>query len=523
MRRTIILLLNGILLLLAALACVRQPSGPVIVVTATPDNPLGVHTRAPGEEDLPVSLASPTPFNPSATLILPTMDPPRVSTPVALPESYTVQAGDTLSGIAAAFGTTVATLLRLNNLEESAILHVGQVITLPSASGTFSPQFKMIPDSELVRGPATGSFDIEGYIARAGGYLSTYAELVGEVELSGSEIVRRVVDEFSVNPRLLLALLEYRAGWLLSAEPTEATLIYPMGYAQLGYEGLYKQLGWAANRLNLGYYGWRVRGMLGFEFEDGTRISYAPGLNAGTVGVQYFLSLTRSYDSWAQDVSPQGFYSTYVALFGDPFAYAVEPLLPPTLTQPPMQLPWAAGETWFYTGGPHGGYGSGSAWASIDFAPPSNAESSGCYTSPDWARAVAPGMVVRSGGGFVVLDLDMDGNETTGWTVIYLHLATEGRAPLGAVLQAGDPVGHPSCEGGVSNATHLHIGRRYNGEWIEADCFQCAPEVPLTPFVLGGWTVRGIENQEYQGYMVNGNDYRQADQGRDNPLNQVSW
>jgi hypothetical protein len=48
-------------------------------------------------------------------------------------------------------------------------------------------------------------------------------------------------------------------------------------------------------------------------------------------------------------------------------------------------------------------------------------------------------------------------------------LATEGKAALGAQVKAGDPLGHPSCEGGSSTGTHVHIARKYNGEWIPAE------------------------------------------------------
>lgn len=508
-------------LLLAALACVRQPSGPVIIVTATPEVPLGVQTRPASEPG--VGFASPTPPPLPESLIVPTMDPPRINTPVPLPDSYTVQAGDTLSGIADRFGTTVDQLITLNAIENPALLSVGQELTLPDSPGIYGPAFKIIPDSELVRGPATGSFDIEGYVASLPGYLAAYTETIDDAVLRGADVVRRVAEEYSVNPRLLLALLEYRSGWLFNPEPGEESLLYPMGYRQLGYEGLYKQLAWTANRLNEAYYGWRVREQTWFAFEDGTRVIYASGVNAGTVGVQYMLSRGQTYDVWLDEVGPTGFYGTYVTLFGDPFAYAVEPLLPPDLTQPPMQFPWQQGETWYYTGGPHGGFGSGSAWAAVDFAPPGDEDTAGCFVAPQWVTAVADGVIARSGGGFVILDLDFDGDETTGWVVVYLHVASEGRVPAGTTVRAGDPLGHPSCEGGVSNATHLHIARRYNGEWIPADCYHCAPGVPDVPFVLSGWTIQGLEGQEYQGFMVKGNDYRQAEQGRDNPLNEVSW
>ena len=79
-----------------------------------------------------------------------------------------------------------------------------------------------------------------------------------------------------------------------------------------------------------------------------------------------------------------------------------------------------------------------------------------------------------------MLDLDPDGFEETGWVVIYQHISTIDRIPVGTRVDAGTHIGHPSCEGGTANGTHTHIARKYNGEWVAAGG-------PL-PFVLSGWT-----------------------------------
>jgi hypothetical protein len=65
--------------------------------------------------------------------------------------------------------------------------------------------------------------------------------------------------------------------------------------------------------------------------------------------------------------------------------------------------------------------------------------------------------------------------------VLYLHIATKDRIPVGTWVNAGDHIGHPSCEGGIAWGTHVHIARKYNGEWVSAGD-------PL-PFVLSGWKV----------------------------------
>ncbi len=75
-----------------------------------------------------------------------------------------------------------------------------------------------------------------------------------------------------------------------------------------------------------------------------------------------------------------------------------------------------------------------------------------------------------------------------------MHIATSGRVESGRVLKTGDIIGHPSCEGGFSNATHLHFARRYNGVWIPADD-------PGAPLDLDGWIVKS-SSREYDGWMV---------------------
>jgi LysM repeat protein len=49
--------------------------------------------------------------------------------------SYTVQSGDTLGAIARRFGTTIAELVRINNLANPDALQVGQKLTVPGSGG----------------------------------------------------------------------------------------------------------------------------------------------------------------------------------------------------------------------------------------------------------------------------------------------------------------------------------------------------------------------------------------------------
>jgi hypothetical protein len=93
----------------------------------------------------------------------------------------------------------------------------------------------------------------------------------------------------------------------------------------------------------------------------------------------------------------------------------------------------------------------------------------------------------------VALDLDGDGYEQTGWVLVYLHLAERDLIQAGRQVALDEPLGHPSCEGGRSTGKHVHLARKYNGEWLAADG-------PL-PFFLSGWRAQADE-RNYYGTLV---------------------
>jgi LysM repeat protein len=441
---------------------------------------------------------------------------------------YVVQPGDTLSVIAAAQGVSVTMLVEANGLINPNALSVGQVLVIPSAPSAVGVDFRVLPDNRMVRAPRSTAFDVRAFVAGQPGYVRVATDIVDGVTLSAADIIERIAYEYSVDARLLLALLELRGGWLRNPNPEERWKTYPLGAgaSPLGFDrnGLYRQLAWGADQMNFGYYRRKYANFSLIEFpQEGVALRFADGINPATAGVQYMLSQFNTYGRWQAEVSPSGLYATYLALFGDPFADAVESLTPPGLTQPQLALPFPSGQTWYFTGGPHGGWGAGSAWAAVDFAPPDDLESvsSGCYVSENFATAVAPGVIARTAEGVVVLDLDGDGDESTGWSILYLHIATQDRIAAGTVVRVGDAIGRPSCEGGFSNGTHIHLARRYNGEWIPADCTNCPAALAMPPFEMGGWVFYGYPGQEYQGYARSGSNERVADQGRANPLNRM--
>ncbi|HSL43784.1 MAG TPA: LysM peptidoglycan-binding domain-containing protein [Anaerolineales bacterium] len=466
---------------------------------------------APTPTRAPISVAIPARGS-DTMLSTPTPDMPHpLPTQRDFLDEYTVQAGDTLGSIASGYGVSLEALMEANGLSETSVLFVGMVLNIPPIEVDPNPgsSFKLIPDSELVYGPASIDFDVERFVQGHGGYLAGYAQDVNGEYLTGTQIVEWVAQSYSVNPRVLLALLEYRSGWVTNATPQNVD--YPLGYYDSYYAGLYRQMTWTANNLNRGYYLWRVNALSTLPLSDGSYVPLDATINAGTAGVQYFLSLFNNRPFWNNDVGELGFFQTYKDLFGYPFDYTIASLVPSNLSQPPMQLPFEPGVTWSYTGGPHGGWDAGSAWAALDFAPPG--EPAGCVSSDAWVVASANGWIVRADDGAVVQDLDNDGYEQTGWNILYMHIEARDRVPPNTYVYAGERIGHPSCEGGFSNGTHVHLARKYNGEWIPAD--------GNLPFNLDGWISSG-DGYEYDGFLTRGNTVLEALEGVFEGQNQIS-
>ncbi|HEX7567895.1 MAG TPA: LysM peptidoglycan-binding domain-containing protein [Anaerolineaceae bacterium] len=485
-------LLAAFLLINLLVACVRPQTNTQDQFWA-PSNETATQSL-PGIQLQPSPTANsnvPPAPSPNVSFSAPTPDLPHVvPTLRANSVNYVVEAGDSLAVIARRYGVDVTTIANTNQISNPDLLKIGQALVIPPPSPTLkAPDFKIIPDSELVLSPLTKGFDLAGFIHSKNGYLDGYSEKVDNDLMTGVEIVDRVSREHSVNPRILLTVLEFQGGWVMSKNPPSQYIDYPMGFFDRSRQGLYKQLFWAANMLDQGFYGWQQEQFGDWILVDGTVTLVSPAVNSGTAAVQYLMGLLRGQDTWLNSVSQNGVYAAYNNLFGNPFNYTFWPIVPDGLSQPTLQLPFENNVQWYFTGGPHMGWDTGSPWAALDFAPE---DASNCNISATWETAVADGVIARSGNGSVVLDLDGDGYEQTGWTILYLHVSDQDRIAAGTKVHAGDHIGHASCEGGYAPETHLHIARRYNGMWILADG-------PI-PFVMDGWVPEST-GVEYDGNL----------------------
>jgi len=421
--------------------------------------------------------------------------------------TYTVKEGDYLGAIAVRYRVSVNQIIRANKGVDLSVLQPEQQIIIPPDSrNPFGSDFKIIPDSELVYGESLKDFDTIDVVNQFNGALSRFSETFWDGRVySGAEVVQMVADENAVNPRLLLAILEYHGGWLTQETVSEETKLYPIGYKDYKLDGLWEYLDWAADRLMGGYTAWPKGYLSTWSLLDEKVYRIAPTINPGTAGIQNLYARYLYDFQFTEAVSENGLYATYKKLFGDPFAFSANVSLPEGLSQPEFILPFSYGDIWSLTSGPHYGWGVGSPWAALDFAPPGGEEDIGCFSSYAPILAVADGLVVRSDVGFVVVDLDGDGSEQTGWTVHYIHVGSEGRVEVGTQVATGDVIGVASCEGGYSTGTHFHIARRYNGLWVDA--------YGEIPFNLEGWIAysTGIA---YNGYLEKNGKRVEAYNGR---------
>ncbi len=467
----------------------EQPvSNAQIVASAAPMVvPSSIPTRSPTPS--PTAIATRTPTTTPTITPTPTPGPTVAPEIAALPA--TVRQGDFLSTFAARYGVTVADLVAYNQIANPDVVAPGQRLMIPYRVRRVTPDDILLPDSELLYGPAYLDFDTVKFVNDQGGWLSSMQiPFVDGAIISGGELVEYVAIRYSVGPRVLLALIEARSGLVTHPEkPDEQTLTYPLRHLRVG-GGLLNQLEWAADALNSGFYGWLDRGETAVLFQNYRVARAAPGLNPGTVAIQRTLAQDTTFEDFPAELD--AFMEAYTRLFGDPFQYDAGPILPWELEQPTLRFPWQPGTWWFLTGGPHGAWGRGSAWAAIDLVP-EDAPIGGCTPADTWATAASSGLVVRNNRGELLVDLDEDGDMRTGWVLQYLHLTD--RVAEGAQLETGDPVGRPACDGGTSISSHLHFARRYNGLWVAAG----SPRVPLV--FENGWTAFA-EQTAYEGGLI---------------------
>jgi len=355
-------------------------------LTTTTSGAMQTAVGTPLQTALPTTDATqasaPPPGAPTSGAPTPGAPTPGAPTPGAPPSgdyyTYQTRSGDTLPGLAGRFGISAEQFPLPAGASQTGLLQPGQTVSIPNVLDEvtlekLTPGEAVLPDSELVYSPSSADFDVVAFVQSAGGYLNTYSEAVDGEELSGAAIIKRVATELSVNPRLLLSLLEFRSHGVYGQPGDPQGFDHPIGFYVPGRSGLYQEIMITATQLNVAYYGWRQGTFTEVKFRGKTitrRLN--PTLNAGSVALQHLLAMLYDEGDWLEAVYGQeGFASLYQKMFGDAWGRAagVEPLFPADLTQPTLELPFLPGDRWGFTAGPHPSWNAGTPRGALDFSP----------------------------------------------------------------------------------------------------------------------------------------------------------
>ena len=124
-----LVLLPLMVLAVVATACGGSDDEPIVVQTTTTG--MFVTTTAASSDYSPATTTTPTVAT-TLVAVATTTGPPATTTMAVadVPESVTVEKGDSLSKIAKRYGTTVDALVRINGLCDANQIFVGQVVVL---------------------------------------------------------------------------------------------------------------------------------------------------------------------------------------------------------------------------------------------------------------------------------------------------------------------------------------------------------------------------------------------------------
>ncbi|MPY91609.1 MAG: LysM peptidoglycan-binding domain-containing protein [Acidimicrobiia bacterium] len=102
-----------------------------VALLAVPGAAAGCREDAPAAQP-PVTVTIETTTIPTAP---PSAPPPSTTSTTVAGVAYVVVSGDTVSGIAARFGVSVAAIISANPIADPSVLSIGQTLIVPAAQG----------------------------------------------------------------------------------------------------------------------------------------------------------------------------------------------------------------------------------------------------------------------------------------------------------------------------------------------------------------------------------------------------
>ncbi|GAB4198368.1 MAG: peptidoglycan DD-metalloendopeptidase family protein [Roseiflexaceae bacterium] len=312
---------------------------------------------------------------------------------------------------------------------------------------------------------------IQAFLDEQPGPLKRMRFPVGDRAYSFAEVLVGQTSYYSLNPKVVLALLEAQSGVITAAQPSDDQMAWAVGFQgdNGNRRGLTAQIRWAVRQLFQARRSYPEYAPL--TYADQSSAAPPAGMSMTEYAVARALAPTTSPDLLPAALAR--FQQTYTGLFGDPRP-APTGLPPPAQPFLSMPLERVSRVTSFFDhSGPLLGRTTGGLmtyWGrqETDAAFAYNGHDGWDYAAapPDLALAAADGLVVFAGNAddncatrAVVID---HGN---GYRTLYWHLDRVD-AQIGQTITRGQPVGVIG-NSGCSLGPHLHLGVQYLGRSVD--------------------------------------------------------
>lgn len=385
--------------------------------------------------------------------------------------------------------------MRFSPLRRSALALLALTLAAPvsPASAHHAPPAVAAVAPAAPGNPAPGT--VQTFLERQLGVLKSYKD----GKYTAAQIIEGYSAYYSLNPNVILVLLELEPHLLTDPNPDPALLRQPFG--KHGPDGFALQLDWAIREIRAGFGPYSADPVL--QFSDSSTVAVSRQQEPALVALQRFLAQGHTQTAWRDLVD--GYLPLYRRFFGDEPLSATPTIAAPATTKGFLDLPWPRGtavihSSYFdhaYPTVDRGGDGN-------DFIVNHLGESNLSYNTHDghdfyfpdqpigtWMLAAAPGVAyafTARGNGVVIRHSGAyAGYETVYWHLDQFDAKFESKIDnsQGVVVQAGEVLGTSGKSGFVQGGAHLHFEVRHNGKQVDPYGWYGGGDDPCAAWVAG--------------------------------------
>lgn len=190
----------------------------------------------------------------------------------------------------------------------------------PTAEPTAEPRDPLFDSRRLSYEHNFNGPQIQAFLEARGSVLAGIRFQVGGRSQSFTDVLVSLSSLYSLNPKLLLALVEQHGRLLSTSSPTADQLAWAVGYHGDGggRQGLYSQLRWAARELRYAIrdYAGRANGLPAIKYADGSSQDPNPDIAMSRYVLARVLAPTTVPGGLGSRL--EGLLNTYTRLFDDP-------------------------------------------------------------------------------------------------------------------------------------------------------------------------------------------------------------